>query len=155
MSHSSGLTVRHYERETIELTVEFIVCDAHREQVRFSPMSTAVQPHVARGQAVDVSTGGMGLICRQFIPRMCEGTVRVFDPGQTGRGSDGSPVHEIVFEQRVKVRRVTLASHEPTYALGVAFIDPDPDINQRVADLLKLIEGTAATGAAGGGGADA
>lgn len=139
MAQASGLTVRQHEREAFELSVEFVVCEAHREQVRFSPMSAAQEPHVTRGTATDISSGGIGLVCRQFVPRMCEGTVRVFDPNPVGTSSDGTPIHEVAFEHRVKVRRVALGSHEPTYAIGVAFVDPEPDIDQRVAKLLALV----------------
>lgn len=139
MPDTSGLIIRQHEREEIELSVEFVVGDGHREQVRFSPMSSAPKAYVARGKAIDLSTGGMGLTSDQFIPRMCEGTVRVFDPIPMGTGADGSPIHEIVFEHSAKVRRVSMASHDPTYALGIAFIDPEPDIEERVANLKARI----------------
>jgi hypothetical protein len=155
MSQTSGLTVRQHEREAFELTVEFVVCEDHREQVRFSPMSAAPEPHVTRGTATDISPGGMGLACRHFVPRMCEGTVRVFDPKPVGTATDGTPIREVVFEHRVKVRRVALGSHEPTYAIGVAFLDPEPDIDQRVAKLLALVNAGPAKGSAGREGADA
>lgn len=137
MTHLSGLTVRQHEREAVELSVEFVVCDKHREQVRYSAMSGAAESHVTRGVATDISPGGMGLVCQQFVPRMCEGTVRVFDPKPSGEAADGSPLYEVMFEHPVKVRRVTLAGHEPSYALGAAFIDPEPDIEQRVDRLLR------------------
>jgi c-di-GMP-binding flagellar brake protein YcgR len=155
MSQTSGLTVRQHEREAFELTVEFVVCEAHREQVRFSPMSSAPEPHVIRGTARDISPGGMGLVCRHFVPRMCEGTVRVFNPNPVGTAADGTPIHEVVFEHRVKVRRIALNSHEPTYAMGVAFLDPEPDIDQRVAKLLALVKGRGTNAKRGGEGADA
>jgi c-di-GMP-binding flagellar brake protein YcgR len=140
MAKISGLTVRQHERESIELAVEFVIGEQAREQVRFSAMSAAAEPYTTRGQAIDVSSGGMGLICRQFVPRMCEGTVRVFDPIPAGTGSDGTPIHEVMFEHAGQVRRVSMASHEPTYALGIAFIDPEPNIEERVARLLERIE---------------
>jgi hypothetical protein len=154
MSQTSGLTIRQHQRETIALRVEFVVADVHREQVRFSSLSSAVEPHVTRGTAMDVSAGGMGIICEQFIPRMCEGSVRVYDPRPVGTAPDGTPVYEIGFEHRVKVRRVSLASHDPTFAIGLAFLDPAPDLEQRVMRLLELA--TAASGGPGDqeGGAD-
>ncbi len=112
--------------------------EEHREQVRFSPMSSAPQPHVTRGAAQDVSPGGMGLISEHFVPRMCEGTVRVYDPNPVTTAADGSPVYEVAFEHAVRVRRVTLASHEPTYSLGLAFVDPGPDISEKVDRLIAL-----------------
>jgi len=146
MAKLSGLTVRQHEREAVELPVEFVVSEAHREQVRFSAICTAPEPHLTRGIAVDMSPGGMGLVCEQYVPRMCGGMVRVFDPDPIGTGPDGSPVREVVFEHEVKVRRVSLRSHDPTYALGVAFVDPEPDIEQRVAKLLALAQGLGDSG---------
>lgn len=148
MAQKSGLTIRQHERETLALRIEFVVAEPHRGQVRFSSMSGAAEPHVTRGIAADISTGGMGLVCPQFVPRMCAGIVRVFDPTPVGTASDGSPIHELCFQHDVRVRRVTLDSHEPEYAIGVAFIDPAADIDERVAAVLAL------TVAARSGGAD-
>ena len=142
MPQTSGLTVRQHERQTIDLRVEFVVGDEHREQVRFSPTSNAAEPFVTRGTASDISPGGMGMVGPQFIPRMCDGSVRIFDPRPTGTGPDGTPILEVVFEHRAGVRRVVLDSHEPTYALGVEFVDPVPDIADRVSNVLALV-GTA------------
>ncbi len=138
MAQMSGLTIRQHERETLALRAEFVVADTHRAQVRFASMSGAAEPHVTRGTASDISTGGMGLICPQFVPRMCEGTIRIYHPRPVSTASDGTPVYDVCFEHRAKVRRVTLNSHDPTYALGTAFVDPEPDIETRVADVLKL-----------------
>ena len=66
-----------------------------------------------------------------------------------GTGSDGSPIYEVCFEHAVKLRRVTLATHDPTYALGMAFLDPDPTIEERVADVKKLTEGASGEGVDG------
>ena len=98
MSQKSGLTVRQHEREAVELSVEFVVAEPHREQVRFSAMSGAAQGHVTRGAATDISPGGVGFVCPQFVPRMCEGTVRVFNPRPSGTAADGTPVYEVMFE---------------------------------------------------------
>jgi len=142
MSQTSGLTVRQHEREGIEVPVEFLVCDEHGGQVHFSPASSASGQHAVRGKAVDISAGGMGLECRQFMPRMCEGIIRVFGPDPIGTAADGSPILETAFEHRVKVRRVYLIGRDPLYALGVAFVDPQPEIDQRIAELLSRLQGT-------------
>ncbi len=89
--------------------------------------------------SVDISPGGMGFSCGQYLPRMCEGSLRVFDPMPVGNRADGTPILEVAFEQRVKVRRIQMTSHEPTYFVGVSFADPDavdPDIGNRMM-LLK------------------
>lgn len=139
MPQTSGLTVRQHEREGIQLPVDFLVRPQHSAQVHFSPGSSAIGPHAIRGTAVDISSGGMGLECRQFVPRMCEGTVRVFAPDPIGIAGDGSPILDLVFEQLVKVRRVYLISREPMYALGMAFVDPGLDIDERIGALLERV----------------
>ncbi|MBT8486817.1 MAG: PilZ domain-containing protein [Phycisphaerales bacterium] len=136
MSQTSGLTIRQHARESLELRAEFVVSDAHREQVRFSPMSGSTEAHVTRGVASDISAGGMGLICPQFVPRMCEGTVRVYGSEAVSFASDGAPVYDVIFEHTAKVRRVTLETHDPSFAIGMAFIDPAPDVEERVQRLL-------------------
>ena len=70
--------------------------------------------------------------CGQFLPRMCEGTVRVYEPGVRVDAP-------LAFEHRVKVRRVSMISHEPIYALGLSFIDPEPELEQQVGHLLRLV----------------
>jgi len=139
MSQTSGLTVRQYERAGIEMPVELEVCETHASQVRFSATSSASGPHVVRGRAVDISPGGMGIESRQFLPRMAEGLVRVYAPDAVRKNRDGSPLLQLVFEQAVKVRRVSQLNREPLYNLGVAFVGADVDMHNRIASLLELI----------------
>jgi hypothetical protein len=143
MIQTSGLTVRQHEREGIEVPVDFEVCAEHAAQVHFSTGSSALGQHAIRGRAVDISPGGMGLELRQFLPRMCEGTIRVFAPDPIGMAGDGSPIYETAFEHRVKVRRVYLIGREPLYAMGVAFIDPTPDIDKKIGELIQRIRARA------------
>ena len=132
---SSGLRVRQHHRREIELPVEFVVAQEYRDQVRFSSQSSAIDDHSLRGTSVDISPGGMGFMSRQFLPRLCEGSLRVFDPMPVGTRADGTPILEVAFEQRVKVRRVQMTSPEPSYFIGLSFADPenvDPDIGNRM-----------------------
>jgi c-di-GMP-binding flagellar brake protein YcgR len=136
MAQTSGLTIRQYERETIDLIVEFVVADPHGAQVRFSGMSPASDAHAVRGRAMDYSAGGMGIILPTFVPRMCEGTVRIFDPVPVSTRSDGSPVYEIAVEHPVKVRRVTLLDHEPSYLVGMAFTRQPENFEAQIQQLI-------------------
>ena len=150
MSSNSGLRVRQHHRREIELPVEFVVAKEYREQLRFSSKSSAINDHMLRGTSVDISPGGMGFTSRQFLPRQCEGSLRVFDPTPVGVRADGTPILEVAFEQRVKVRRVQMTSHEPTYFIGVSFAEPDsvdPDIGDRIMLLKSAGEGDPAPGA--------
>jgi hypothetical protein len=134
---TSGLTVRQYEREHVRLPVELTLCSEHSAQVRFSQSSTAAGQHKIKGQALDLSPGGMGIQSRQFIPRMCEGTIRLFEPVAAQDAVNDPPPTKLLFEHRVKVRRVYLQDREPTYAIGLAFISPQPGIEKTIASLLE------------------
>ena len=139
MSSQSGLRARQHHRREIELPVEFVITEAQRDQVRYSASSSALNEHTLRGTSVDISPGGMGFTCCEFVPRMCEGHLRVFDPMPVGAKPDGTPILEVALEQRVKVRRVQMTSEDPLYFIGVSFADPDsvdPDIGNRMI-LLK------------------
>lgn len=135
MKQTSTLTTRRHVRESISLSVELSICAEHRTQVKFSSSSSAREPHVVEGRAIDISSGGMGIACSQFLPRMCEGSVRIFDKTPIGTARDGTPIYDIAFEHRVKVRRVYLTGREPSYSLGVAFVDPEPDLARRITEL--------------------
>ena len=139
MGQITGLTVRQHERESIELGAEFVIADELRSQIRFTPESSAKGQYVLAGSVRDLSTGGIGLTFDQYLPRMTEGTIRVFSPTAASRAADGTPVYEVIFEHVVKVRRTHMSSHAPTYAVGVSFIDPEPDLEGRIDEVLMLV----------------
>ena len=147
MSRKSGLRVRQHQRRGIELPVEFVICEEHRSQVKFSASSSAVDEHTIRGVSLDISPGGLGFSSAQFLPRLCEGTLRVFDPAPVRSNADGSPVHEVAFVQRVKVRRVRMIGPEPTYFIGVSFDDPD-GIDPEIASRMLLLQSQMPSGQA-------
>jgi hypothetical protein len=152
---ASQLTVRHFDRDAIELTAQLVIAEAHREQIRFSAASGASDSHIVSVTAEDISAGGAGAMCSQFIPRMAEGLLRVFGPSSAKDAHGGAALPDAIFEQRVKVRRVRLASDEPSYALGLAFFDPDQNVEARVKDLLKSISASAPASNASQGSTDA
>lgn len=133
------LTVRQDERTDLALPVQFEVTEAHREQVSFSTIADTSSPFTLGGTAIDVSVGGLGLRCSHYLPRMCEGFVRVFSTDS----KEGE--REVLLEHAVKVRRVTMRDHGPTYGIGVSFVDPPTDMADRVLQLLRRL------GVTGGG----
>ncbi|MCA9297046.1 MAG: hypothetical protein KC983_11025 [Phycisphaerales bacterium] len=136
MARSTGLTIRQHERAAIELDAEFIVGEAHSAQVRFSSSSSAVNKSTVRGIASDVSPGGMGLLLQQFLPRGCEGTIRIY---QKAAATDVDAAwRDVVFEHQVVVRRVFLDSHKPTYSIGMSFADPGPGLLKQVEALRAM-----------------
>jgi len=52
----------------------------------------------------------------------------------------------LMFEQKIKVRRVTLIGREPTYSLGVAFVDPSPELDRRIDELFGRLQNSSASG---------
>jgi c-di-GMP-binding flagellar brake protein YcgR len=125
---TSGLTVRQHERAGIQVPIEFEVCAEHRQQVRFSPQSTAPDHHVMQAMALDISPGGIGVETRHYLPRMCEGMVRITDKG------------EVLLEQRAKVRRVFLTGREPRYMIGMSFMNAPPEIERRIATIASRFD---------------
>ena len=140
MPKTSGLTVRQHEREGIQVPIEFHICDAHCSQVHFSSSSSAIGQHAVRGQAVDISPGGMGLELRQFVPRMCEGIVRVVMPAAIQIEGESGGTTMVVFEHRAKVRRDYLSGRDPIYTVGLAFLDPGPEVDAQIANLLTMLK---------------
>lgn len=128
MIKTSGLTVRQHERAGIQVPVEFVIRPEDAAQVRFSPQSSAPDHHIVAATALDISPGGLGMESRHFLPRMCEGVVRISVAG------------EIVLEQPAKVRRVYLTGREPKYMIGLAFLNPPEDIEQRISEIISRFD---------------
>jgi c-di-GMP-binding flagellar brake protein YcgR len=146
MATQRGLTVRGFERQRLELFVEFVIAEEHRAQVRFSPNSAATDQFGVSGTTFDLSAGGLGFSAAQFLPRHCEGTIRVLahSPiiGAGGQAKsaptiDGAPSR---LEHRAKVRRVWMNNREGTYAIGLAFINPTPALEAKVNEMLNEFE---------------
>lgn len=137
MATNIGLSVRQHERESIRLPVEFIVCDEHREQVRFSSSSSAGHSHVIQGMVSDISRGGLGFDCQLYLPRMCEGKVRIFDEVTTVSQIEPVPPPQPILEARVKIKRVLLQGHDLTYQIGMAFLDPPDNIEELIQNVFN------------------
>ena len=113
MAQARGLRIRQHERWEIELPVQFVVCDEHRLQVRFSSDSSTADDGGLRGTSIDISPGGLAVASRQFVPRSCEGVVRVFDTTPIGTRDDGTPIL-----QRGKMERSTITMPASTHTVG-------------------------------------
>lgn len=137
MATNIGLSVRQHEREKIRLPVEFIVCDEHREQVRFSSSSSADRSHVIQGKITDISRGGLGFDCQLYLPRMCEGKVRIFDEATTVSQIEPVSPRLPILEARVKIKRVLLQGHDPSYQIGMAFLAPPRNIEELIRNVFE------------------
>lgn len=140
MPHPTGLTIRRHERREIDLPVELVITEEHRDQITFSATSGAVEPHIVAARTLDISSGGVGLSSSKFVPRGCRGRLRVFDPNPIGTRSDGSPILEVAFDREVQVRRVALSGHEPTYFIGVSFDEQELDLLRRISLLMQHLD---------------
>jgi len=119
------------------MPVEFSVCPEHRSQVRFAPESSSMDEFGVEGITLDLSSGGLGFVARQFLPRHCEGIVRIFAPSQAP--IEGRPHQPAVvrIEHRAKVRRVWMDTRDGSYSIGLAFLDPTPQLEGVVNDMLR------------------
>lgn len=139
MNQDSGLTIRQHRRREIDLPIEFIVSDEHQSQVRFSAAAGTVDQHAVTGRSLDISPGGIGLTLSHFLPRMCEGVIRVFDPKPVDVKRDGTPVLDVAFEHRAKVRRVQMTDPAPKYFVGVAFVDAEANLDEQLGALFDRV----------------
>jgi len=159
MASQRGLTVRGSERQRIELPVQFVIADEHRAQVRFSTNSAALDEFAVSGVSFDLSVGGLGFSAVQFLPRHCEGTIRVMShaggtPGSKNIGAgDGKPAC-VRIEHRVKIRRVWMDTKNSMYSIGLAFVDPSPSLESEVRTLVSEVEQRMMDASAGGNGAN-
>ncbi|MGI9015038.1 MAG: PilZ domain-containing protein [Phycisphaerales bacterium] len=140
MAETGGLTIRQHVRHDLDMRVEFVIDSNHQRQVAFASSAGVVDTHTLAARTLDLSAGGAGLSSQKFLPRGCRGTLRILDPKPVSYRPDGSPVHEVMFEHRVQVRRVYLTGHEPSYFLGLTFLDPEPNLSSRIDDVFKMAE---------------
>lgn len=125
MSGEIGLTVRRFERRQLELCARVTVDAASSAQVRLSAQ-TGSRDQGLSALVVDVSEGGMGVRTGLFLPRKAVVRISVFD------GPDG----EVIFEETVRVQRVSMLDRAASYLLGTAFIERGPDLIRRVNELM-------------------
>jgi c-di-GMP-binding flagellar brake protein YcgR len=148
---TSGLSVRQFERVEASLPVEFRIAEQWHHQVAFSASSGVPDRHALTGASIDLSPGGAGLRLPKFLPRRCRGILRFHGLEITGVDRHGDPRREVIFEHPVSVRRVTLIDHEPTYFVGVSFVDQAEDFNRRIGEVLARIRDLTGAPPANGG----
>lgn len=139
MSTSRGLRVRQYERWDIKLPAEFVVSDDHSAQVRFSTSASVIDEGIIQGETIDISPGGLAFVSEQFIPRRCEGIIRVFSPMPVDAKVDGKPNLQLLFERQAIVRRVRILDHKPSYKIGLSFAELDLEIENKIAEIQARI----------------
>jgi len=126
MSGEIGLTFRRFERRRLELCARVTVDAASSAQVRLSAQ-TGLKEQGLSAVVVDVSEGGLGVRTGLFLPRKAVLHVSIFD------GPDGN----VIFEETVRVQRVSMLDRAASYLLGTAFVERGPDLLRRVNELLR------------------
>lgn len=154
MASGNGLSTRQFERGSVNLPARFVIDPDHHSQIRFGATALSATQDTVQGRIVDFSSGGVGLMLPHYLPRLCRGTLRVYEPGC--ESSDGDAVGEgrPIFEHRVQVRRVRLAGHDPSYSIGVAFVEPDSALEGRVEAVLRGYDGGSRHQSGDGGGGE-
>lgn len=140
MASQRGLKVRGFERQLIELPIEFMIAEEHRAQVRFSSNSAAVDQFAISGVTFDVSVGGLGFRAAQLLPRHCEGVIRLMAPPGPSSASGSSYADQpapVRIECRAKVRRVWMNTKDHSFSIGLAFVNPTHALEADVESLLN------------------
>lgn len=120
------LLVRQFERVQCRVDAEVEVAPESGGQVR---LARSVGDGSGRVKAVmtDCSGGGLGLRCPVFFPKHGVMLVRVMD---------GAGV--VLFEGKVRVQRAVMASREPMYDLGGAFVEGAAGVAGRLGKLIDF-----------------
>lgn len=135
----ADLTLRRHARNDFDLPGEFEIAPEMGPQVRFTHEVEGASPDRVPVRIIDLSRGGAGWECPVFLPRECEGTLRV-------RGSKDAGA-ETLFEQRVQVRRVRMTEGRTDYQIGGVFlgeVDRTRAVIERVLDASARDDGGAA-----------
>ncbi len=125
---SGGLTVRRFERHELALPIKVGIDDSGPVAVKLSRSSGAMGSFNAL--LSDLGQGGLGLESPHFLPRQTVLRVRLYADNSIGLPE---------FEATVRVMRSRMSSREPRYALGCSFVDPTPQLQQSVEDVLAAI----------------
>ncbi len=84
-------------------------------------------PDTLPAEVVDCSAGGVGLQTDVFLPRGCPLRLRISHPDLPALNAP------------LRIQRVTMTSREPTYYLGAAFVDLDPQQDDALQRLLQRL----------------
>ncbi len=124
--------VRHDDRAPFGLAAPVTIDRRpHREDARMSLVLDASYDvdgrSSATGKVVDLSAGGVGLICEDEIAAGAELTIHCLVPGPDG---------ELAVEQRAVVRTVAMYGRTPAgttlHQYGVRFVDDDESLRERI-----------------------
>lgn len=102
---------RQYERRTIDVRVQLVICEAYQEQV--SPIAGASIP----GRMTNVSGGGAHVVVPTYLPRATEVDLEIPVGSKLPAG-----------RARARVMKIQMVDREPRYGLGLRFEDSDCEL---------------------------
>jgi hypothetical protein len=111
VSESPPIIIRQSARYDIALRAHLAIAKPHASDVKFASAAGAKDGWI-ECDLIDISTGGVGLITRLFVPRRVLAKVRVFSDENCS-----SPVLECT----CRIQRVIMTDRRPAYLLGTSF----------------------------------
>ncbi|MFZ4574870.1 MAG: PilZ domain-containing protein [Phycisphaerales bacterium] len=111
MSSSPPIIIRQSARYDVVMRAQLSVSPEHAGIVRFSGASGSRDGWI-ECDLIDISTGGVGLITRLFVPRRLVARVRIFTSEEST---------EPALECGIRVQRVIMTDRRPAYLLGTCF----------------------------------
>lgn len=124
---SRDLRFRSASRHDVALDAKLSLQPPDAERIRFS--RSAVAPDGSwHGTVVDVSDGGLGLICEVYVPVWSRVRVRIPWPNEPGR---------VLFEADGLTRRVQMIDRRPAYLLGLQY---DELVGDQLACLQRFMD---------------
>ena len=139
MSENIDLSLRQFERFEVVLDAELEICQEHRSQLTFTGRAMSPGPNKLRATISDIGAGGLSMQTQVYLPRMCEATVRLYEPAPTEEGSEGLADRAVVFEQRVRVRRCEMTTQVPHFLVGLSFEHQDAEAAEKFKVALEHI----------------
>lgn len=132
MAPSDGLSVRSAARHDVFLPVRLAVASEHDAMVLLTPRATGGGAWI-KGDLVDLSIGGFGVITQVALPRRVLIQIDVFGVDQT----DELPLVRAIG----RVQRVVMTDRRPAYLIGGAFDRVDAEAAQGISSLVAQLEG--------------
>lgn len=111
LSEQPPVIIRHSARHDLVMRAEVSIAPGQRALLKFASAAGARDGWLD-ADVLDVSSGGLGLVIRLFIPRRALARVRLFID-EAGK--------ERVIECQVRVQRVIMTDRRPAYLLGTSF----------------------------------
>lgn len=140
MAGVGGLTVRRFERHEVGLKAVLSLTGESARVVRFSSGS-GVDSSSIEAMLTDIGDGGLGLRTSLMLPRGVTVRVRVPHPTEAGTW---------LLDAEARLQRVAMKGREPSYLLGMAFVNQAPNLSQQIAGLRAFPAARAATAESGG-----